>query len=521
MAKTASSDLYDLIQSMTKSEKRYFKVFSSRHTIGKSNNYVALFDYIEKMDTYEENAIFEAFDGHDFLNQFPTTKIRLYDAVLKALDAYHANHMESASIYKLLNSVQILFDKGLFSQAKKNLHVAERLIKKSNRSDLLPTYYHLRRMVLEKDNNMNNQADLIDRFGSEESETYEELKTIGALWREKQQLLLFIQRMKRPFTKEEEKKLANFYTEIIQKEDHLPKSFLGRFLYHQSLAAYYYAKNQPQEVLNCMLAQLALFDDFKKSKQQFLQHYFSLQANLIQTYVQLGQTNKAIPFLNQLMAMEKDMVKLPIFAQQQFFVAQMSSALMLYVHSGQYQKATGLLSRVLIGLEKFSFHNNVSSLQYICFKLGIAFFAIGEHKESLRWINEVVLKTKLEQGNKILFLYAELLQLINHYELGHQDYIPYAIQNTWKQLIKHGLNEPFESLIIASLRSLLKCSDHLAAEEQLIVIMQQIDTLPNSDKERALSYFDFRCWMQSKIKHQPFHTLSIQKWDQKNKSKAS
>lgn len=520
MAKTASTDLYDLIQRMTKSEKRYFKVFSSRHTIGKSNNYVALFDFIEKMESYDETTIFEAFEGQDLLNQFPTTKIRLYDAVLKALDAYHANHMESAAIYKLLNSVQILFDKGLFSQAKKNLHAAEKLVNKYHRNDLLPACYHLQRMVLEKESNCHNQEEMISSLAHEENATYEELKAIGTLWREKQQLLLFIQKMKRPFSQEEMQKLMDFHRAIVQKKKALPRSFMGKFLYYQSLAAYHYAKNEPQEILNCMLAQLKLFDDFKSSKQQFSQQYFSLQANLIQTYVQLGQTKKAMPFLNELLAMEKDLAQLPIFAQQQYFVAQMSSALMLYVNAGQFEKAVGYRETVIEGLEKFSFHNNISNLQYICFKLGIAFFALADHKESLRWINEIVLKTKLEEGNKSLFLYAELLQLINHYELGHQDYLPYAIQNTWKQFIKHGLNEPFESLVIGSLRSLLKCDDHLAAEEQLLIIVRQTEALPNAAKARALSFFDFTCWMQSKIKQQPFHALSIQKYFSQKRAKS-
>ncbi|MCC5922619.1 MAG: hypothetical protein JJT77_02440 [Crocinitomicaceae bacterium] len=520
MAKTASTDLYDLIQRMTKSEKRYFKVFSSRHTIGKSNNYVALFDFIEKMETYDETTIFEAFEGQDLLNQFPTTKIRLYDAVLKALDAYHANHMESAAIYKLLNSVQILFDKGLFSQAKKNLHAAEKLVNKYHRNDLLPACYHLQRMVLEKESNCHNQEEMISSLAHEENATYEELKAIGTLWREKQQLLLFIQKMKRPFSQEEMQKLMDFHRAIVQKKKALPRSFMGKFLYYQSLAAYHYAKNEPQEILNCMLAQLKLFDDFKSSKQQFSQQYFSLQANLIQTYVQLGQTKKAMPYLNELLAMEKDLAQLPIFAQQQYFVAQMSSALMLYVNAGQFEKAVRYRETVIEGLEKFSFHNNISNLQYICFKLGIAFFALADHKESLRWINEIVLKTKLEEGNKSLFLYAELLQLINHYELGHQDYLPYAIQNTWKQFIKHGLNEPFESLVIGSLRSLLKCDDHLAAEEQLLIIVRQTEALPNAAKARALSFFDFTCWMQSKIKQQPFHALSIQKYFSQKRAKS-
>ena len=36
--------LFELVKSMTMSEKRYFKIYSSKHVIGQSNDYVLLFD---------------------------------------------------------------------------------------------------------------------------------------------------------------------------------------------------------------------------------------------------------------------------------------------------------------------------------------------------------------------------------------------------------------------------------------------------------------------------------------------
>jgi len=41
-----STELFDLIRSLSQSEKRYFKVYASKHVIGKENNYVRLFEAI-------------------------------------------------------------------------------------------------------------------------------------------------------------------------------------------------------------------------------------------------------------------------------------------------------------------------------------------------------------------------------------------------------------------------------------------------------------------------------------------
>ncbi|MFL2570564.1 MAG: hypothetical protein ACJ0QL_01640 [Parvicellaceae bacterium] len=56
----SSHALFDLISSLTMSEKRYFKLFSSRHVIGESNDYIHLFNAIEKQKVYSEDVLKKA-----------------------------------------------------------------------------------------------------------------------------------------------------------------------------------------------------------------------------------------------------------------------------------------------------------------------------------------------------------------------------------------------------------------------------------------------------------------------------
>ena len=52
--KTVSDQLFRLIKSMTKSEKKYFHQFAQRHVKGQSNNYLRLFLAIEQQEVYDE-----------------------------------------------------------------------------------------------------------------------------------------------------------------------------------------------------------------------------------------------------------------------------------------------------------------------------------------------------------------------------------------------------------------------------------------------------------------------------------
>ena len=61
-----NADLFELIKSLTKSEKRYFKVYSAQQTKNNSNNYILLFDAIDRQEVYNEEKIKRKFRNHTF-----------------------------------------------------------------------------------------------------------------------------------------------------------------------------------------------------------------------------------------------------------------------------------------------------------------------------------------------------------------------------------------------------------------------------------------------------------------------
>ena len=119
----SSHTLYDLISSMTMSEKRYFKLFSSRHVIGDSNDYIHLFNAIDKQKVYSEDQLRKA----SFVKNLSQEKNYLYRLVLKSLNAYHSGLNTKSKIFEYLKQVEILFHKGLYRQAIKIVKKAKKL----------------------------------------------------------------------------------------------------------------------------------------------------------------------------------------------------------------------------------------------------------------------------------------------------------------------------------------------------------------------------------------------------------
>ena len=114
--KKPSDNLFQLIKSLTISEKGYFIKFASRHVIGEENKYLMLFDFINKQNSYDEDALKERFKNEKFVKQLTTAKNYLTNMILRSLENYHCSDSVDSRISNLINQYRILFQKTLFKK---------------------------------------------------------------------------------------------------------------------------------------------------------------------------------------------------------------------------------------------------------------------------------------------------------------------------------------------------------------------------------------------------------------------
>lgn len=121
MSKKTSEHLHALVHSLTPHEKRYFKIYATRHVIEKNNVHIQVFDAVDEQKTYDEQTILDRFKGEKFVKRFAVTKSRLYELILKSLHAYHASSSVDAELKKMLHMAEILYKKTLYRQCDKLL----------------------------------------------------------------------------------------------------------------------------------------------------------------------------------------------------------------------------------------------------------------------------------------------------------------------------------------------------------------------------------------------------------------
>ena len=131
--KNPSDNLFQLIKSLTISEKGYFIKFASQHVIGDKNKYLKLFEFINKQTVYDENIIKQNFKNEKFIKQLTSAKNYLMNMILRSLENYHRTDSVDTRITILINQYKILFKKTLFNQADSTLKRAKKLALDSER----------------------------------------------------------------------------------------------------------------------------------------------------------------------------------------------------------------------------------------------------------------------------------------------------------------------------------------------------------------------------------------------------
>ncbi|MBL4861660.1 MAG: hypothetical protein JKY09_01395, partial [Crocinitomicaceae bacterium] len=300
MSSKVNEALFDLIKSMSKSEKRYFKLMSSRHTIGEENNYVRIFDAIDRQGLYDERKLFEDFNGEAFLNRFSITKKRLYDHILSALDSFHSASSIESQLHKMLHSSDILFKRSLYDQSRRILKSAEKLALKHELSTLVLEIAGKQKRMLETTGYLTVSDEEIIEINDYENKHISAIDQYNKLWSLKSRL--FAQLSKKGVARSSEE--SKLYTKICAplltgtSEKHLTEE--GRYLYNHALSAYYYAIADLKQSLYYLKENLSLFENTPKELAIEPNKQVSVLTNAIYISDKIGEYKDAIGYLNQL-----------------------------------------------------------------------------------------------------------------------------------------------------------------------------------------------------------------------------
>ena len=120
MPNRAKDEVFQLVKSLQKAEKRNFKLFVNRVGGAEDLKVVTLFDALDKMDAYDEEGLLRK-NPTIKKQQLSNLKAQLFRQILSSLRLLRDDHNIDLQMHEQMDYAKILYDKALYQQSLKML----------------------------------------------------------------------------------------------------------------------------------------------------------------------------------------------------------------------------------------------------------------------------------------------------------------------------------------------------------------------------------------------------------------
>ncbi len=501
-----SNELFDLIRSLSKSEKRFFKLQSALQSGDK--NYVRLFDTIDKMDEYDEELIKKTFRGEKFIRHLPSEKNHLYKLILKALRSYYGDTSISSILKQEIKNIEILYNKALFDECNKFLMWAKKLAIQYEKF-----YYHFELINWEKtlleeafeDGQFTKDLDSLIR---EEQDVIDKLRNLAA-YHVLYSKINYVFRSGGFSRTEENRAIIDEIVNhplIREKNTALSKRAATICFYTQGFC--HMANGDYVSALSKFSRVREILDSNEHLRVDLAKRYVRTVSNVINCNIYLGNVDQAREDIAGMRAMRgiegfnHTDVEVSIFRNAGM------AELELCRYTGDFEKGVRDAEEIVKSMAEFEGRLNKEAELTFFYQFAYIYFGVGQYNKALQWINKI-LNDNENTLRQDLYSYARLFNLAIHYELGNLDLLEYTIKSTARYLQKRERDYPLEKVIIDHFRKLIR-SQQSERKAHLESFKKEIDKMRGiEENEVVLRYFDFSSWLESKITNTPLAKSSV------------
>ncbi|MCI4649771.1 hypothetical protein [Phaeodactylibacter sp.] len=513
MPKTPSNKLFNLIKSMSGSEKRYFKVFVGSHA-NKNSKYLRLFDAIEAQEEFDDEVLKnEVYQGEPVQSRkYSELKAYLYDLCLKSLQGYDEKTSVDYKLRHYLQSMQVLFRRSLFSDCQDLLGKARKLAYKYERFTVLIDMLGWEKQLAYAKSDIDYLDEALDRIDTEEQHLQQQLSSISAYRNLFFRLLVSLRKDASLAGPEFRKRLANIVdTPLLQKPPE-GDAHQAQIYYYRTLSIYQLAIGDLQAFKSNSEQLIELMESKPHFLDEDVSEYISALSNLIMGCGRVGDYDALEIYLEKLRQVKPLSQDDELKIHRQYYQNKFS----LCIAKGDFKEGLSALKTHL--RERSHFDNDLfetNTFYYYYFHIS---FGAEAYDDALSYLNDWLnLSTTVERQE--LQGTARILNLIVHFELGNYVLLDSLIRSTYRYLKKREQLHDVERETISFIRKATGSpSKHelKAAYENLKGAFEQ---LPQA--ERAKSFFvrafDMMAWLEGKLEGKSYGEMIKRKFKERSR----
>ncbi len=497
MAKPETDPLFQLIKSLTKAEKRNFKLYARRINDKEDSKFVRLFDAMEAMELYSEKDICHKVKD---LNpaQLSNMKAHLYGQVLKSLRLIHINYDFPIEMREQIDYARVLYNKGLYKQSLRILDKLKHKATENNEEILLLEILDFEKVI---------EGQYITRsIGNRAEELIKEARMATRIIAKTQELSnlsisLYGLYIKLGYVRNEEdfRVVKRYFEKNLPEYQFDELSFNEKTYLCQSMVWYYYIV---QDFVRCYRYAQKWVDLFQanplmiKRKPDF---YVKGLHNLLGALFNIQHYPKFVENLQLLEELKED---------RQFALNEnIQSLVSLYYYNnkinqffmeGRFTEGLQIVPEVLENIERFEAKIDPHRILLFYYKIACLYFGSGDNKNTAKYLNEII-NLKDVSLREDIHCFARILNLIAHYEMGHSDLLEYQIKSVYRFLVKMDNLQGVQKEIIKWLRRVPGMMPDTVKSEFEALKQRLEEVMKERFELRSFLYLDIISWLESKI----------------------
>lgn len=496
MPKTPSSKLYDLIHALSGSEKRYFKIFVKAE---KNNKYIRLFDAIEAQGDFDDEVLQQKiYKGQAIESRkYSELKSYLYDLVLKSLQSFD----EKSSIdYKLkgyLQSVRVLFKRGRFNDCKELLQKTKKTAHKYEDFTALLEVLRWEKQIAYTLIDVAYMDKEIERIDKEEKIYIQQLQNLS----EYRNIFFRILTILKKAAINNADKLDILIDNPLLKDDNTAQSHHAKLLYHRIYSLYYYANGNYDSFYQFNKKLLELMESKPYLLKEDVSEYISVLSNYMLSCTRLNKFQEWQESLGKFLKINANTYDDKLKIHRQYYQGKLSYCII----TGQFEDGLVALNQHFDKVQEFDkdlFERSVFYFSYF-----YIYFGVGDYDNALGYLNDWLnLPRNIERQN--FQVYAHLMNLIIHYEMGNTMLLESLLRSAYRYLRKSENSQPIEHQILNFIKSSMKTANTAEHKKLLEKFKKEMSDIKEAPRTRP---FDLTSWLESKIFEKTFEQVVREK----------
>lgn len=479
-------ELFVLIKSLSKSEKRYFNMFCLQFS-NKNANYLKLFKAIAKQDVYNEDKIKEEFKNETFLKQLHVTKNYLRNLILKSLRNFHSDLTKNIEVKELLQNIEILYRKELFIHCKNELKRAKIIAEKYELNNVLFEILSWERKLIQA--TQPAAINDIEIVINKQRKVTNNLVKIIDYW----ELALHI--LSSP-TNDKILKITNH--KLLQTPD-FADTLETKILYYHNLYYYHLITRKSKEAGKALHSLITFFESDRKYITHNLEAYITTVNNYITYLIFTKKLDKVDAYLRKVKTLfvHKKKGSTNKIVMKHFYRT-LNIELELYKDGG----LTVSKNKEIKFIEDYVKENELKiPKEYLFsfwFQMASINFTNKNFSATLFWVNKL-LKFKRNQSRIDLFIQGRMLNLLVHFELKNYFTLGYFIDSTSRFLKKNGEVNAYQKIIFQFMHKVINVNTYSVFDFEKLKTSLKLNTEESLISKDVLDYIDYGVWIDSHI----------------------